>query len=104
MNVVQIIYYGYKYVDIFHKTYIFLMYICNNYTTGCQPVRGDNPRALARGLSYVQVDKHGKASLYHIHHCRSLFVCFAALRPKSTAMFMAGRSVHLTTLEQAVNQ
>ena len=25
----------------------------------CQPVRGDNPQALASGLSYVQVDKHG---------------------------------------------
>ena len=27
-----------------------------------------------------------------------LFVCFVALRPKSNAMVMAGRSVHLTTL------
>ena len=27
-----------------------------------------------------------------------LFVCFVALRPKSTAMVMAGLSVHLTTL------
>ena len=27
-----------------------------------------------------------------------LFVCFVALRPKSTAMVTAGRSVHLTTL------
>ena len=26
------------------------------------------------------------------------FVCLVALRPKSTAMVMAGRSVHLTTL------
>ena len=25
---------------------------------GCPHVRGDNPRALASGLSYVQVDKH----------------------------------------------
>ena len=38
-----------------------------------------------------------------------LFVCFVALCPKSTAMVMAGRSVHLTTLfpeklKQAVNQ
>ena len=38
-----------------------------------------------------------------------LFVCFVALRPKSTAMVMAGRSVHyphffLGKLEQAVNQ
>ena len=28
----------------------------------------------------------------------ALFVCFVALRPKSTAMVIAGRSVHLTTL------
>ena len=27
-----------------------------------------------------------------------VFVCFVALRPKSTAMVMAGRSGHLTTL------
>ena len=27
-----------------------------------------------------------------------LFVCFVALRPQSTAMVIAGRSVHLTTL------
>ena len=27
-----------------------------------------------------------------------LFVCFVALRPKSTAMVIAGRSDHLTTL------
>ena len=27
-----------------------------------------------------------------------LFVCFIALRPKSTAMVMAGRSINLTTL------
>ena len=26
---------------------------------GCPHVRGDNPRALASGLFYVQVDKHG---------------------------------------------
>ena len=25
---------------------------------GCRPVRGDNPRALASGLYYVQADKH----------------------------------------------
>ena len=28
----------------------------------------------------------------------SLFVCFVALRPKSTAMVMAGRLVDLTTI------
>ena len=26
-----------------------------------------------------------------------LFVCFVALRPKSTAMVIVGRSVHITT-------
>ena len=31
---------------------------------GCPPVRGDNPRALASSLSYVQVDKHGITILY----------------------------------------
>ena len=34
---------------------------------GCPSVRGDNPRALASGLSYVQVDKHGITILYHPH-------------------------------------
>ena len=29
------------------------------YIMGCPSVRRDNPRALASGLSYVQVDKHG---------------------------------------------
>ena len=31
-------------------------------------------------------------------HSKHMFVCFVALRPKSTAMVIAGRSVHLTTL------
>ena len=44
--------------------------ICNSYTMGCPPVRGDNPRALASGLSYVQVDKHGIIILYQQHQCR----------------------------------
>ena len=51
-------------------------YICrqlglsNSYTMACPPVRGDNPRALASGLSNVQVDKHGITILYHLHQCR----------------------------------
>ena len=44
--------------------------LSNSYTMGCPPVRGDNPRALASGLSYVQVDKHGITILYHLHQCR----------------------------------
>ena len=42
----------------------------NGYDMGCPPVRGDNPRALASGLSYVQADKHGITILYHLHQCR----------------------------------
>ena len=44
--------------------------LSNSSTMGCPPVRGDNPRALASGLSYVQVDKHGITILYHHHQCR----------------------------------
>ena len=44
--------------------------VCNSYPIGCPPVPGDNPRALASGLSYVQMDKHGITILYHIHQCR----------------------------------
>ena len=36
---------------------------------GCPPVRGDNPRALASGLSYVQVDIQGITILYNLHQC-----------------------------------
>ena len=44
--------------------------LSNSYTMGCLSVRGDNPRPLASGLSYVQVDKRGKTILYHLHQCR----------------------------------
>ena len=36
----------------------------------CLPVRADNPRALASGLSYIQVDKHGITILFLLHQCR----------------------------------
>ena len=39
--------------------YLNVYCISNSYTMVCRPVRGDNPRALPSGLSYVQVDKHG---------------------------------------------
>ena len=43
---------------------------------------------------------HGVSTKNKILHLaeKFLFVCFVALRPKSTAMVIAGRSVHLTTL------
>ena len=34
---------------------------------GCPPVCGDNPRALASGLSPVHIDKHGITILYHLY-------------------------------------
>ena len=34
---------------------------------GCPPVRGENPQALASGLTYVQVDKECITILYHLH-------------------------------------
>ena len=43
--------------------------LSNSYTMGCPPVCRDNPRSLASGLSYVQVDKHGITILYHLHQC-----------------------------------
>ena len=36
----------------------------------CPPERGDNPRAVASGLSYLQVDKHGILILYHLNQYR----------------------------------
>ena len=35
---------------------MFIGWSSNSYTMGCPPVRGDNPRALASGLSDVQMD------------------------------------------------
>ena len=53
-----------------YRTPTLNLLLCNSYTMGCLPVRGDNPRALASGLSCVQVDKHGITILYHLHQCR----------------------------------
>ena len=44
--------------------------LSNSYTMGCPSVRGHNLRALASGLSYVQVDNHGITILYHLYQCR----------------------------------
>ena len=52
-----------------YRFWVLLVALCNNYTMGCPPVRGANPRALASGLSYVQVDKHGITILYHLYQC-----------------------------------
>ena len=35
----------------------------------CLHVRGDNPQAVASGLSHVQVDNHSVTILYDLHQC-----------------------------------
>ena len=53
---------------------------------------------------FVNIDKCLRENIIAYVHISSkwvlikFFVCFVALRPKSTAMVMVGRSVHLTTL------
>ena len=61
--------YSFKCMSLYHFQMRRHM-ISSSYTMGCPPVRGDNPRALASGLSYVQVDRHGITILYHLHQCR----------------------------------
>ena len=43
-------------------------------TMGCPPVRGDNPRALASGLSFIQMDNHGITILYHPFRVKRSFM------------------------------
>ena len=40
-------------------------------TMTCPPVGGDNPRALVSGLSYIQVDKHGRPCTSRDNGCYS---------------------------------
>ena len=57
--------------DMHYKVEIdFIPQLRNSYTMGYPPVRGDNPGALASGLSCVQVDKHGITIFYHLHQSR----------------------------------
>ena len=56
--------------DVYNNVAYIMTKLCNSYTMGCPPVRGDNPRALASGLSHVQVDERGITILYHLHQCR----------------------------------
>ena len=61
--------------EMFGLLFLFLVVraynLCNSYTTGCPPVRGDDPRALASGLSYVHVDKQSITMLNHQHWMKS---------------------------------
>ena len=78
-----------------------------------------NPFVIIRFFSILLDGQNPQVYLLEVNHCiisastsftpfvfihffsillRTLFVCFVALRPKSTAMAMAGRSVHLTAI------
>ena len=60
---------------------------------------GPNLRLLeANFKNSISAQLNTKKILVIFCVCLFVFVCFVALRPKSTAMVMAGRSVHLTTL------
>ena len=48
--------------------------------------------------SHATLSLIGKYSISALQPMIVLFFVFVALRPKSTAMVIAGRSVHLTTL------
>ena len=52
--------------------------------------------AITQACETENINK--KAQVNVISKAWSVFVCFVALRLKSTAMVIAGRSVHLTTL------
>ena len=61
-----------------NKTLLINTFAFDSYTTGCPPVRGDNPRALASGLSYVQVDIHG-ITIYTFLFLIFLFIFFVTI-------------------------
>ena len=59
-----------------------------------------SPAAYASEQALYKLAKQSskKVKLQDVSLFVCLFVCLFALRPKSTAMVIAGRSVHLTTL------
>ena len=43
-------------MDISVTCFFTVKFFCTSYAMGCPSVRGDNPRALVSGLSYVEAD------------------------------------------------
>ena len=56
------------------------------------------PCMLDNFQAFLLSDDHFQINHFENSETPSVFVYFVALSPKSTAMAMAGRSVHLTTL------
>ena len=63
----------------------------------CRPDLNRKVHEAMNSISNVKVHLKTRSENVNILFV-CLFVCFVALRPKSTAMVIAGRSVHLTTL------
>ena len=78
------------------EVYNYTFYMANN--------KGADKTARMRRLVYAYnsqiFSRRGQyyRGQFTSHSLKHLFVCFVALRPKSTAMVIAGRSVDLTTL------
>ena len=53
---------------------------------------------MDNGKFSISIDAKDLSSLLLFHNIHYGDVCFVALRPRSTAMVIAGRSVHLTSL------
>ena len=49
-------------------------------------------------LTCIKITHGFKALILYLRQVSLFLFCFVALRPKSTAMVIAGQSVHLTTL------
>ena len=64
----------------------------------CPPVRGDNPPALANGLSYVQVDKQGITILCHLHQCTLHITSYFML--KLVKVVKSAKSSYISYLTQ----
>ena len=52
----------------------------------------------AGAMRFISTESLGHSEYNRASSTFEPFVCLVALRPKSTAMVMAGQSVHLTTL------
>ena len=66
---------------------------------GCPPVRGDNPRALASGLSYVQVDKHGTVKTFYTDILYNSKLLYNVISISTNISF----SLNLSSLQQKLN-
>ena len=73
---------------------------CIRILRGSQFIISKNTIFLSLKIDYVLANSADPDEMPHnvSFNLRLFFVCFGALRPKSTAMVIAGRSVHLTTL------